>query len=233
MVAKIRAYKAPDDVETSKRYVDEHRKVLEAFGVKQVTSANLDWLYDPNTYVIIVESEDGEKIFGGGRIQIRNETMKLPMEGAIAKKDTRIYPYIQNIENYKLAEFCGLFNSKEVAGYGIGSIFLGRIGVAITSQIGVDYLLALCSPPTLRQCLRIGFEIIRDLGENGAFYYPKEGLIATAIIVNDLKQLPFANAEEKERILDLRENPVQFALEKGPKGEIALHYELDMKIGVL
>ncbi|MCF0040288.1 hypothetical protein [Dyadobacter fanqingshengii] len=230
MVAKIKAYKATEDIETSYRYIDEHRKVLEAYGVKQVTSASHDWLNDENTYVIIVESEDGEKIYGGGRIQVRNEKMKMPMEGAIAKKDERIYGYVDNLGEKKLAEFCGLFNSKEVAGYGIGSIFLGRIGVAITSQVGVDHLLALCSPPTLRQCLRIGFEIIRDLGNNGTFYYPKEGLIATAIIVNDLYNLPHAHEEERERIMNLREHPVQYAVEKGPKGEIALHYNLDMKI---
>ena len=87
MVAKIKAYKATEDIETSYRYIDEHRKVLEAYGVKQVTSASHDWLNDENTYVIIVESEDGEKIYGGGRIQVRNEKMKMPMEGAIAKKD--------------------------------------------------------------------------------------------------------------------------------------------------
>ncbi|WP_026630019.1 hypothetical protein [Dyadobacter alkalitolerans] len=230
MVAKIKAYKSTEDIETCYRYIDEHRKVLEAYGVKQVTSASHDWLNDENTYVIIVESEDGEKIYGGGRIQVRNEKMKMPMEDAIAKKDERIYGYVDNLKEKKIAEFCGLFNSKEVAGYGIGSIFLGRIGVAITSQIGVEHLFALCSPPTLRQCLRIGFEIIRDLGNNGTFYYPKEGLIATAIIVNDLANLPQAHEEERERIMHLREHPVQFAVEKGPKGEIALHYDLDMKI---
>ena len=230
MVAKIRAYKAPEDIETSLRYIEGHRNVLEAYGVKQVTSANHDWLHDNDTYVIIVESENGEKIFGGGRIQLRSPKMKLPMEGAISKIDSKIYEYMDNLGDYRLAEFCGLFNSKEVAGFGIGSIFLGRIGVAISEQIGVENLLALCSPPTLRQCLRIGFGIIRDLGMNGTFYYPKEGLIATAIIVKDLKNLPDANAEEKERIFDLRTNPVQYAIEKGPKGEIAINYELDMKI---
>lgn len=230
MIAKIRAYKAPDDVESSLRYIEGHKKVLEAYGVKQVTSAIHDWLHDENTYVIIVESENGDKIYGGGRIQIRSQEMKLPMEGAIAKIDDKIYGYMDNLEPQRIAEFCGLFNSKEVAGFGIGSIFLGRIGVAISLQTGVQQLLALCSPPTLRQCLRIGFEIIREMGHNGAFYYPKEGLIATAIIVKDLKDLPHAKDEEKDRIFDLRGNPVQYAIENGPKGEIAIYYDLDIKI---
>ncbi|MCF0057224.1 hypothetical protein [Dyadobacter sp. CY356] len=224
MVAKIRAFKSPDDVETSLRYVEGHRKVLESYGVKKVTSASIDWLHDPQTYVVLVESEDGEKIYGGGRIQIRSNEMKMPMEDAIAKIDQGIYQYVDNIGNESIAEFCGLFNSKEVAGYGIGSIFLGRIGVAIATQVGVKYLMALCSPATLRNCARVGFEIIRDLGNNGTFYYPKEGLVATALIIKDIENLPGANGEERERIFDLRQNPVQEAIEKGPKGEMDIYY---------
>ena len=225
MIARIRAYSAPEDIENNLRYIDGHRKVLESYGVKQVTSANHTWLHDPNTYMIIVESEDGEKIYGGGRIQVRSANLKMPMEDAIAKIDDSIYSYVDALGDIKIAEFCGLFNSKEVAGYGIGSIFLGRIGVAISTQIGVKYLMALCSPATLRNCTRVGFEIVRDLGKNGTFYYPKEGLIATALLIKDLDELPFANAEERERINDLRLNPLQHTLETGPKGEMNIFYE--------
>lgn len=224
MVAKIRVFKSPDDIETSLRYVEGHRKVLESYGVKKVTSASNDWLYDPETYVLLVESEDGEKIYGGGRIQVRSDVMKMPMENAIAKIDDKIYQYVDNLGQVSIAEFCGLFNSKEVAGYGIGSIFLVRIGVAIASQVGVKYLMALCSPATLKNSTRVGFEVIRDLGENGTFYYPKEGLVATALIIKDVENLPGANQEERERIFDLRLNPIQEALEKGPKGEMDIYY---------
>ncbi len=229
MKAKIRAFRAPDDVDTCLRYIDGHRKVLESYGVKQVSSAKVDWLEDPETYVIIVESDDGEKIYGGGRLQLRTTEMKLPMEHGIAKIDSNIFNYMDQFDFSRTAEFCGLFNSKEVAGYGIGSIILGRIGVAIATQVGIDYLLALCSPPTLRNCTRIGFEIIRELGNNGAFYYPKEGLIATAIIVRDLQNIPFAKDEEKERIFLLRENPEQLIMEKGPKGEMEIQYQTIIK----
>ena len=40
MVAKIRAYRSPDDIETGLRYIEGHRKVLELYGVKMVTSAS-------------------------------------------------------------------------------------------------------------------------------------------------------------------------------------------------
>ena len=77
----------------------------------------------------------------------------------------------------------------------------------------------------MRNCTRIGFEIIRELGNNGAFYYPKEGLIATAIIVKDIANIPLAKIEEQNRIFHLRDNPEQFTIEKGPKGEMEIQYQ--------
>lgn len=225
MVAKIRAYKSPDDIETSLRYIEGHRKVLESYGVKKVTSANHNWLYDDQTYVVIVESEDGDRIFGGTRVQIRSNDLKMPMEDAISKIDPSIYGYMDNYGNKTLAEFCGLFNSKEVAGFGIGSIFLGRIAIAIAANLGVDHMMGLCSPATLRNSLRVGFEILRELGNNGTFYYPRESLIATALVIKDVVNLPNATTEERDRILDLRNNPNQFAVEKGPKGELDIIYD--------
>ncbi|MEO6284210.1 MAG: hypothetical protein ABIN80_01825 [Dyadobacter sp.] len=226
MVAQIKAYRAPDDVETSLRYADGHRKVLEAYGVKQVTSANHDWLHDPNTYVIIVESEDGSQIYGGTRVQVRSPNLKMPMEDAIAKIDKSIYKYVDNIGDYHVAEFCGLFNSKEVAGYGIGSVYLGRTAMAISSMVGIKYLMGLCSPITLVISQRIGFEVLTDLGNNGTFYYPKEGLIATSLIARDLINLPFAADDEREKIFSLRENPKQTVVESGRRGDLEIIYDI-------
>ena len=228
MVAKIRVYKAVDEIDTSLRFVEGHRKMLEAYGVAKVTSASEAWIDDPDTYVIIAESCDDQRILGGTRIQVRTPSMKLPMEDAIAKVDKNIYSYVDRIGDYNVAEFCGLFNSKEVAGYGIGSMFLGRVAIAIASQFGVKYLMVLCSPATLRNSARVGFEILRDLAINGKFYYPKEGLIATSLIINDLDNLPNADPHERERIFDLRRNPTQQTMEKGPKGELEIVYEINL-----
>lgn len=226
MIAEVKVFRAVDDTDACDRYIDGHRKVLEAYGVTKVTSANVEWKNDPYTYVVIVESEDQTKVYGGGRIQIRSKEIKMPLEGAIAILDKKIYPYVDAIGDYNVAEFCGLWNSKEVAGYGIGSIFLGRVGVAITTQIDIKNLMALCSPATLRNCLKVGFEIIRDLGANGTLYYPKEDLIATALIIKDIYNLPLANSIEREAISKLRDNPVTTEIEQGPKGELQLNYNI-------
>jgi hypothetical protein len=228
MVVRIRTYKAKDDVETSLRYIDGHRKVLESYGVPKVTSSVEHWLEDDKTYVIVAESGDGKKIYGGTRVQVKSPQLRMPMEDAIAKVDKNIYGYCDKIGDYNVAEFCGLFNSKEVAGWGIGSMFLGRIAIAVAAKVEINTLMGLCSPATLRNSFRVGFEILRDLGVNGKFYYPKEGLIATALIITDIQNLPHADPDERERIFDIRKNPVQRALETGPKGELEIVYETDI-----
>jgi hypothetical protein len=225
---KIRAFKVTDDHLACLRYIKGHHLVLESYGVTKVTSLNADWIDDPNTYAIIVESEDGSKVYGGGRIQIKSKELLMPMEDAIAILDDKIYDFTNNLGVMNVAEFCGLWNSKEAAGYGIGSIYMGRVGVSIASQLNIQYLTALCSPGTLRNCLKVGFEVIRELGNNGTFYYPKEDLTATALLIKDLKELPSANPIEREAIFKIRDNFSGVAVEKGPKGEMEFIYDLNI-----
>jgi hypothetical protein len=224
----IRAFRVSDDEHSCLRYISGHRKVLESYGVTKVTSGSTNWMGDPNTYVIIVEDENRERIFGGARVQLHSKKLPMPLEDAIAILDNRIYPFIEELGELNVAEFCGLWNSREVAGYGIGSIYMGRIGVAITSQLNIKYLMALCSPATLRNCLKVGFEVTKELGNNGTFYYPKEDLTATGLIIRDLQNLPFANQIENVEIQKIRNNLSGVSLEQGPKGEMEFCYDLNL-----
>jgi hypothetical protein len=98
--------------------------------------------------------------------------------------------------------------------------------MAVSGLVGIKQLLALCSPITLLMSERIGFEILKDLGNNGTFYYPKEGLIATSLIARDLVNLPGATDEEREKIFSLRENPKQTVTENGRRGELTIIYDI-------
>jgi len=226
MTVKINVFRADERPDDCMRYVEGHRKVLEAYGVTQVTSANLDWMYEPYTYIISVDSAEDKKMLGGARIQLASGTLPLPIETAIDKLDERIYDFVKSKAAFRTAEFCGLWNSREVAGYGIGSIFLGRVGVAIASQLRLGSLFAFASQATYKNCVKVGFRVLTDLGINGTFYYPKENLLATALVIEDLDVLAGADEVDRNRILDLREHPLQVAVEKGPKGEIEVDYDL-------
>lgn len=225
----IKAFRAVDNLADCQKYVEGHMKVLKIFGITMITSANIEWFMDPYTYVILVESENGDKIYGGARIQIAGGKYNLPIEKAVEGLDTSIHDYISQYIPDGTGELCGLWNSREVAGYGIGSIYLGRVGVAIATQLNLKTLFALCAPATVKNCIRVGFEIETSLGNNGTFYYPKEDLLATAVQIKDTTTLIHADHIERAAIFDIRNNPVRVIEEVGVKERIL---EIDYRLAL-
>lgn len=229
MKVRIRVVRAVSSPEETEKYIAGHFNVLESYGVTKVTSADRSWVSNPNVYLLLVESMDGEnRVLGGGRIQLRNQNFPLPLEGAILEKDVKIIEYMKKYKDLEVAEYCGLWNSREVSGYGLGSIYLIRIGVAITSFLGLKSLMAFCSPYTVKNSQSVGFEIIHGLGDNGSFLYPKEGLVATIMEIQDVRNLPYSVAVEKEFIDNLRNNPNQILLDESPKGSLEIHFDLNI-----
>ncbi|MDN3669925.1 hypothetical protein QWY93_11370 [Echinicola jeungdonensis] len=228
MKVRVRVVRAVEDVGATEKYIMGHHKVLESYGVTKVTSADRSWTANPNVYLIVFESMDDFRVLGGGRVQLRSEGYPLPLESAIEEKDPSVRNYMDQFGDLEVAEYCGLWNSKEVAGYGIGSIYLVRVGVAITSQLKLKRLFGLSSPATLGISQKVGYEIIESLGDKGVFYYPKEGLVATALEIRDVFNLPTAACPEKEYIFKLRSNIVLNTKEKGPRGEMEVQFELQI-----
>ncbi len=223
----IRTFIAPEDPEACEKFIVGHRKLLEIFGISQITSNRQDWVDDPNTVVILVENPETGMVYGGARVQLARSSLTLPIETAIGRYDEQIYDLIRSDElRGGTCEICGLWNSREIAGMGIGSYILARVGVAITTQLPVASLLVLCAPITVKMGLRLGCEVEKSLGNNGLFYYPKDDLIATVMRMHDIHDLSRATDTEREKILSLRNNPQQETLERGPKGEFPVRYDL-------
>jgi len=223
----IRAFRAVNDPDACHRYVDGHMKVLRIFGITMITSANKDWISDPYTYVIMVESEDGEKVYGGARIQLAGGPQPLPIETAVEELQPDIHRIVQEYAMEGTGELCGLWNSREVAGLGIGSMYLIRAAVTLTEQLRMTTLFALCAPSTVKSSMRVGYEIASFMGNNGTFYYPKEDLVATAVVIPDTRTLENADPAEREIIMGLRQQPVQFKIDEGPRGQVLeINYKL-------
>lgn len=230
---KVRTFRAIDDPEGCRKYLEGHRKILRLFGLSMITSASPEWVDDPDTYVISVESPDGNKIYGGGRIQVASGNLSLPLEIAITKTDPTIHNTIDRYAEEGTGELCGLWNSREMAANGVGSLHLGRAIVAIAGGLNLRSLFALCAPATVRNCLRVGFEIARFIGDNGRLAYPKDDLLATAMLINDLENLPSAVSGERKIILNMRHNPIQHLIEPGLNGQILdMRYDLRLREAV-
>ncbi|HEY1166607.1 MAG TPA: hypothetical protein VGE90_15610 [Chitinophaga sp.] len=230
---KVKIFRAVDYPEECMRYINGHRKVLEAYGVTKVTSASTNWMYEPYTYLISVVDETEEKIYGGCRLQLTGGKTPLPIETAINAMDPGIYRLVQTLhEQGGTGEFCGLWNSREVAGWGIGSMIIGRAAMAVLNQLPITTLLGFCAQATFKNSQRIGFKILTTLGNNGTFYYPKEDLIATALIIEDPLELSMAHPEERGKIMELRDQPYMSIILKGPKGTMDLQYYLELADGI-
>lgn len=224
---QIRTFRAPDDPEACQKFIIGHKKLLEIFGITQITSNRQDWVDDPSTIVILVEHMETKVVYGGARVQIVSKQFPLPIQTAIGKYDEKIFDLInEDVARGGTCEICGLWNSREVAGMGIGSYILSRVGVAIAKQLPVVSLFVLCAPITVKMGLRLGCTVERTLGNEGLFYYPKDDLVATVMRMKNIDDLSLATEVEREKILALRAQPQQTILEKGPKGEYLVKYDL-------
>lgn len=223
----FKAFRAIDDPEACVRFIEGHRKVLEIYGITMITSNKALWINHKNTYVILVESKEDGRAVGGARVQIADDELLLPMEDAVGVVDKNVFKFVKGYKEFPTAELCGLWNSREIAGYGIGSFFLIRAAIALAGgQLKVKTLLALCAPATVKMCSKAGFAIEKSLGNDGFFNYPKLDLVATAMIIKDINNLEDATEDNRSFIETLLQNPQLQKIEKGVKGEIVVEYDM-------
>lgn len=223
----FKAFRAVNDRAACMKFIEGHTHVLEIYGITQITSAKIDWVLNPDVYVVQVTAEENGKALAGGRIHVANGVHLLPIETAVGTMDEKIHELVSSNMANGIGEFCGLWNSWEIAGMGIGSIHLGRTFIALAHHLKLKKLLGLCAPATYRNSLRVGFRVLRELGVNGKFYYPAEDLTATGLIIEDLENLPDAAEEERNMIKRLRNKELYHFNIKTTKGEeVTLHFDL-------
>ncbi len=225
---RLRAFRAIDEPEVCELFVEGHTQVLTSIGVTKVTSSKNGWTTNPAVFVIVVESMGDGKIYGGARVHVAGGTEPLPIEQATSKLDPSIHDLVANYALQGTGEICGLWNSHELAGYGIGSPLLIRTLIAISSQLGLQSLFALCAPYTIKPVVNCGMVLVDGIGNKGTFYYPKLDLIATAMILNDVSTLSGAQDEEKLAIFQMRANPNDLTIYELKQREITIDFKLQI-----
>ncbi len=224
MKLTFRSFTAVNDPETCEEYLAEHVQVLKDYGITNITTNNRDWMSLPNVHGIVAETEDG-KVVGGVRVHIADGVHPLPVEAAVGYMDPRVAIVINEYAEHGTGELCGLWNAKSVAGMGI-SILLVRAGIAIVNQIELSSLFTICADYTLPMVRKVGFIVEDSLGNAGEFVYPNENYIARVLRKMNAETLETAEAFDRDRIFDLRTNPVQTTIETGPRGDIEIDYQL-------
>ena len=224
----IRAFKAVEEKETCRRFLEGHVKVLADYGITNITTNNASWMDNPAIYVVIAQSLDGKEIYGGVRVHIADGVVPLPLESAIGKMEPRVHELIKGYLDEGTGELCALWNAKEVAGLGI-SLLLIRAGISIVTQIALNSLFTICADYTMPMVRKVGFIMEDSIGNKGGFVYPNENYIARVLRKMNAISLDTADEYDKNRILDLRNYPIQNFAEEGPKGKVLINYQLLIK----
>lgn len=224
---RIWSFRAVENPEACERFMEGHRNVLMNHGVKNVVTAKAEWMQDENVWVVLVDSPDGKKTYGGARIHVSVPGKRIPIQDAVGYLDPAIDAFVEAHRKNGLGEICGLWNSVEVAGMGVGSVYLIRAGLAIIQSLNITQMFALCSPYTYRMAASFGFFPLREIGESGKFAYPTEKLIATVTFQEDTLAMNGAYEEERNIIFDLRNSPNQRKIETARNGlSVEVNYEL-------
>lgn len=223
---RIRVFKAVDDLESSLKYINGHRRVLEDHGFTHLTTNNEVWYTNPNVICLIAEINDakGEAV-GGIRFELLNKNYTLPLEEALNKKDAKVVELIRSYPEYKTTEMCGLWNSKKVAGKKL-SLILGRSALAIAPLIGLENVFIFIAKYTMEYAKRLGFQVVRSIGNNGDFLYPTELFIANVLLTKDLYSLNDATEHDKKRIELLRKSLDLLCVEIEDDAKINIEYQL-------
>jgi hypothetical protein len=225
---KIKVFRAIDEPELCQKYLKGHKEVLSVYyGITPITSDNPGWPDNPEVYVITAESVIDQELLCGIRVNKVGGTQPLPVEVAIGKLDDRIHKLVEDHKERGAGELCGLWNSRKVAGMGL-SFLLTRMGISILNQLNINTMFGICAELTLPMFKGVGFEIEESLGNKGAFNYPRSDLLAFSLIMKDTINLEKADPVERDKIFKLRNILHQKILEKGPKGQLYIEYDLSI-----
>lgn len=227
---KIKTFRAVDDKESSLRFAKGHSNVLEGYGIPKIASSDIQWVENPNVHVLLVESLDGTEVYGGAKIHTNSHEYLLPLEEAVGEIDPKIHELIEKFPPGKTGELCGLWNSRKMSGSGLSSILVraavAKSGIVLAHQLKLDSLFALCAPWTIKMFEDSGYRIEETIGYKGTFLYPKDDLVATVMVIEDLYNLNSATEFNKNRIYKLRLDPIQISDEDSPKGKLSIEYNL-------
>jgi hypothetical protein len=229
-IVRLRAFRAIDDPETCNLFIEGHTQVLTNIGVTKVTSSKNEWMFNSAVFVLVIESIDGKRVYGGARVHVAGGNQPLPIEQATSALDSSVFDLVWKYAQEGTGEICGLWNSGEIAGYGVGTVFLIRTGFAITKQLGIKSLFAFCAPYTIKPVVRCGMELEKSIGDNGTFLYPKLDLVATTMLLKDINNLTKADEDYKEAIIELRENLNFVKMEEFREKKITIHYETQIPL---
>src|ERR1700759_3957678 len=103
---RLRAFRAIDEPETCALFIEGHTHVLTSIGVTKVSYSKNEWVNNPAAFVMVVESLNRDRVYGGARVHVSGGTEPLPIESATAGIDKGIYELVWKYAQHGTGELC-------------------------------------------------------------------------------------------------------------------------------
>lgn len=228
MILLCHAQDAVSNKEYWQKYVQGHAQVLLDFGVEVLDSYGEEWAKNPNVRLVIIEDELGNAV-GGIKLHKVHPNYLLPVQQAIGEESPELNDIVNKYSVEGVGEICGLWISNKVGKRGL-AYFLTRVAIAICESLGIKVIFGISSPFTLHMFQSLGYEVMKELGDNGNYFYPTPDFLSTAVAIYDVINLPHIEKEHLERILSLRRKPIQSTIEIHGNAQTLIHYNLSQII---
>ena len=225
--AIVMVSRASHDPRLCKKLLNGHKRVLEAYGIKNLSSFRTDWFRRDDVLVIAVLTPDGERVLAGARLQPGLVPNDFPLHQAVGHMDPKVGTFLEDIIPESAYELNALWNSIELAGMGLGSEFLVQVSMAALPLLEAKHLVALTSPVTRRWREKHGWTLRTELGDNGYFVYPKESLRATVEHFIHPDNEAMVDSRVQDLMSSIRERPEDVTTHvQGPKGHLTIRLNL-------
>lgn len=225
--ADVRVFRSSGDRGLCEKLVEGHKAVLAAYGIRNLTTFNTDWIGREDVLVIAAIDKE-ERILGGARMQKITELDDMPLYQAIGSQDSDLAGVLTPYLEEGAWELGGLWNSMELAGMGVEAGFLIQAALAAMPLVDARHMFALTSPVTRRMQAAMGFETQGGVGHDGFFIYPTPRLKASIARFTYPEQLALVREDVRSLLKGVWEDPMAYAHEvRGPKGQMFIRFRLE------
>lgn len=220
-------HRASDNYTICEDFVKGHRQLLAVNGVDLGPIDN-SWFSSNNVFLLVVRRTNSEEILGGSKMVIYDGDENLPLLKLLKDDYPELISYLREFHGGGLVEISGLWNSRSVAGLGLGSEQLIRTSIAISGMLNVETVVTFCSPFVTRFAELYGFVPLSKFGANGSIPFPDERWLSTINILEDPMVMSKSEISEKEIIFDLRAKPSQVKEFNSRGKQLKIKFELSI-----
>lgn len=225
----LKILRASEDVVLCQAMVEGHKRVLHAYGIKNISSFNTDWFGRDDVILIVAMSADGNKMLAGTRLQSGDNPEDFPLYQAVGHMDEGLKPWLSNLVKDGTMELNGMWNSIELAGMGLGVEWMVQSAMASMSILDLRNILALTSPVTRKMRDKMGWSIKDQFGDDGYFKYPNDKLLASIEQFVFPDDLPKSQKDVRVFLEELWADPTGYVMNiKGPKGKLKVRFNISV-----